>query len=202
MNTEHREAIGEANRRRGGCQRCGNQHVRKVDGSQLDPETHWAGILYKVCNACGHEQVMRAGPRGSGRASKCLVAALVLLLGSAGAVQADERCWGRTEENKTFSQALCRGFRESTDWISFHADGLVVDILISERLLQAFQERPAAAAEICAELLAVYAKMHNGDYGRVIFHVADGQGGYPVVLGAYAEPHLYGKAETVLDWGN
>lgn len=59
MNGDQKDALREHNRRRGNCAKCGGQTVL-VDGAELDRTTHFAGIKYKVCNACGYEVPTRA----------------------------------------------------------------------------------------------------------------------------------------------
>lgn len=56
---ERKEALRARNRARAyDCSRCGHA-VRIVDGAQLNPSTHFAGVMYRVCNGCGHEEAQR-----------------------------------------------------------------------------------------------------------------------------------------------
>lgn len=62
MNDEQREELRERNRRRAYCcSKCGSPETRLVDGSQLPIDSHFPGVTYKVCGACGHEDVKRHG---------------------------------------------------------------------------------------------------------------------------------------------
>jgi hypothetical protein len=56
---ERLDALRERNRVRAtGCSRCGHV-VRIVDGAELDPASHFAGIKYRVCGGCGHDAAQR-----------------------------------------------------------------------------------------------------------------------------------------------
>lgn len=60
MNDEQRDALRERNRRRAiACTRCGSTSTREVDGAELASDSHWPGVTYKVCSACGFEDVKR-----------------------------------------------------------------------------------------------------------------------------------------------
>lgn len=60
MNDEQREALRERNRRRAiACSRCGSTRTYEADGSELDRESHFAGVTYRVCPGCGNEDVKR-----------------------------------------------------------------------------------------------------------------------------------------------
>ncbi len=55
MDFERKEELRERNRSRAtSCSRCGHA-IRKVDGRELDPSSHFAGVIYRVCNWCVHE---------------------------------------------------------------------------------------------------------------------------------------------------
>jgi len=60
------EAVREANRRRAGCARCGGARVRFIEGKDSD-QGRFPGIVYKVCDACGHEVVTRRRPESAAR---------------------------------------------------------------------------------------------------------------------------------------
>lgn len=63
ISDEERTRRGDRNRERAYyCARCGHFTERK-DGSELAPESHFAGITYKVCNGCGHEEALRTRKR-------------------------------------------------------------------------------------------------------------------------------------------
>lgn len=56
MNTEQRDELRERNKRRArSCTRCGGM-IRKVSGAELNPVDHFAGLVYRVCNSCGHDE--------------------------------------------------------------------------------------------------------------------------------------------------
>jgi ribosomal protein L40E len=58
MDSEQRDALGARNHRRAyGCQHCGSLNTEFLDGAKLTPEAHFAGVIYKVCRACGREDV-------------------------------------------------------------------------------------------------------------------------------------------------
>jgi ribosomal protein L37E len=60
MDAEQRDALRERNRRRAyNCSRCGSPNTREVDGANLPDGDHFPGITYKICGACGHEDVKR-----------------------------------------------------------------------------------------------------------------------------------------------
>jgi len=48
------------------CVRCAGMSTRTVDGATLEPSSHFAGVLYKVCGGCGHEQIVRQRRRRRG----------------------------------------------------------------------------------------------------------------------------------------
>jgi len=57
MDDEQRDALRERNRRRAySCSRCGAS-IEEIDGSQLSKDAHFPGVVYRVCRACGHEDV-------------------------------------------------------------------------------------------------------------------------------------------------
>lgn len=60
-----REEQRERARRQNHCPRCGSGSIRTVPGEQLDQADHFAGILYRLCGACGYEAVKRARKRRS-----------------------------------------------------------------------------------------------------------------------------------------
>lgn len=59
MDESARDALRERNRRRTGCTKCGAMSVEVLDGAQLDSTSHFAGMKYKCCRACGHEEVKK-----------------------------------------------------------------------------------------------------------------------------------------------
>jgi ribosomal protein S27AE len=50
MQPEHREAIREANLRRGNCGKCGATRLDVRDGAEIGG---MPGLKYKVCSGCG-----------------------------------------------------------------------------------------------------------------------------------------------------
>lgn len=58
MDAEQRDALRERNHRRAiACSKCGSTNTREVDGANLLQNDHFPGITYKICGACGHEDV-------------------------------------------------------------------------------------------------------------------------------------------------
>lgn len=64
MTTEQRDALRERNHRRAvACGRCGSMNTREVYGKDLPSDSHFPDVLYKVCGACGFDDVKRRGRR-------------------------------------------------------------------------------------------------------------------------------------------
>lgn len=65
MDDNTKDALRERNRRRAKhrCPRCAG-YLDLKDGRELDPATHFEGITYGVCGACGNETVVKSGKRG------------------------------------------------------------------------------------------------------------------------------------------
>jgi uncharacterized Zn finger protein (UPF0148 family) len=62
MSWEAREALAARMRARSyTCTKCGSPSVRKVDGKELG-EGGFAGIIYRVCGACGHTVATKSRP--------------------------------------------------------------------------------------------------------------------------------------------
>lgn len=60
MDEQQREELRERNRRRAyNCSKCGSPEVIDQDGSYLSKDSHFAGVTYRTCSACGHEDVKR-----------------------------------------------------------------------------------------------------------------------------------------------
>ena len=62
MSDEHRDAIRQANRRRGNCGKCGSVHVEIRDGSEIGG---FPGLKYRYCGACGWSRAITSRPRKS-----------------------------------------------------------------------------------------------------------------------------------------
>jgi len=62
MDSEQRDAIRASNQRRAiACRKCGSLNTEDCDGSTLDQSSHFAGVIYRVCHACGDESVKKVG---------------------------------------------------------------------------------------------------------------------------------------------
>ena len=64
MDTDTRDQLREAARRRGHCPRCGNGHVRYVtDAEKQRSDSLFAELHYKQCPGCGHTWRVKTGPK-------------------------------------------------------------------------------------------------------------------------------------------
>lgn len=60
MDDDQKEQLRDRNRRRAwACQRCSSYSVLDRDGAQLDRDSHFPGVIYRVCQACGFEAVLQ-----------------------------------------------------------------------------------------------------------------------------------------------
>lgn len=41
------------------CPKCRAPNAKRIDGSKLDPVTHFKEVKYLVCNVCGYEKATR-----------------------------------------------------------------------------------------------------------------------------------------------
>lgn len=48
------------------CPGCGAYSLERVPGERLNPETHFPGVVYRVCGGCGWESPVRPRRRRGG----------------------------------------------------------------------------------------------------------------------------------------
>lgn len=63
MDNDAREAEEKAWRRKNAhrrCPKCGAYTLERISGEKLDPTTHFAGIVYAICNGCGYDMPVRS----------------------------------------------------------------------------------------------------------------------------------------------
>lgn len=63
MDTDAKDAIREANRRRGNCPKCGNAHVRELTAEEkARRDDTFPDLRYRQCPACGHTWRAKGAP--------------------------------------------------------------------------------------------------------------------------------------------